>query len=381
MAAKDAALVNGVFAHADESDDSHDESRTHPGASVVPAALAVAQERGVSRDDFLLSVARGYEACAAISMLAWESSSDRRLAHSSPTSIGGTWGAAFAAAHLLGVNKRGYTDVAAFAAQFSSGNGAWLRDRLHLEKAVVFGGMPAHNGVIVATLVKAGWVGVSDPLDMSPSLFTSLGLRAPQHRLSEVLGDDAVVCQTAVKKYCVGSPIQAAVEAAIELVSRGTRASEIVAVEIELPAPLAKIVDQRQMHDVNVQYLVARSLATGDCSFGDLHFRGNRPNPPELERLLSVTTLIPSASMEVKRQARVCVRLSGGTCIESYVFPVRGSRENPMTRTEVEEKAEQLLREVADLPAVMQLIGAFQDRDSNLVEETTRFLSLTRRSD
>jgi 2-methylcitrate dehydratase PrpD len=41
--AVNAALANGIFAHADETDDSHRASITHPGASVVPAALALAE--------------------------------------------------------------------------------------------------------------------------------------------------------------------------------------------------------------------------------------------------------------------------------------------------------------------------------------------------
>jgi 2-methylcitrate dehydratase PrpD len=40
----DAALANGVMAHADETDDSHNASRSHPGCAVVPAALAAGEE-------------------------------------------------------------------------------------------------------------------------------------------------------------------------------------------------------------------------------------------------------------------------------------------------------------------------------------------------
>ena len=43
----DAALANGVIAHADETDDSHNESRSHPGCAVVPAALAAGEEFGI----------------------------------------------------------------------------------------------------------------------------------------------------------------------------------------------------------------------------------------------------------------------------------------------------------------------------------------------
>ena len=44
----DAALVNGVFAHSDETDDSHGPSQSHPGASIVPSALAVGEEVGAT---------------------------------------------------------------------------------------------------------------------------------------------------------------------------------------------------------------------------------------------------------------------------------------------------------------------------------------------
>ena len=45
----DAALVNGVLAHSDETDDSHGPSQSHPGASIVPAALALGEEFGRQR--------------------------------------------------------------------------------------------------------------------------------------------------------------------------------------------------------------------------------------------------------------------------------------------------------------------------------------------
>ena len=40
---QNAALANGMFGHADETDDTHPATRTHPGTSVIPAALAIAE--------------------------------------------------------------------------------------------------------------------------------------------------------------------------------------------------------------------------------------------------------------------------------------------------------------------------------------------------
>ena len=55
----DAALANGVMGHADETDDSHNASRSHPGCSIVPAALALAEVRGIAGVEFLRAVALG----------------------------------------------------------------------------------------------------------------------------------------------------------------------------------------------------------------------------------------------------------------------------------------------------------------------------------
>src|SRR5436309_9273411 len=64
----EAALANGVLAHADETDDSHGPSRSHPGVSVVPAALAAGEQYGVSGTHFLRAVTLGYDVGTRITM-------------------------------------------------------------------------------------------------------------------------------------------------------------------------------------------------------------------------------------------------------------------------------------------------------------------------
>src|SRR5215468_10975635 len=103
----DAALANGVMAHADETDDSHNASRSHPGCAVVPAALAVAEEVGIDGACFLRAVTLGYDvgtrAVVAIfgpgAALSYESSL-------STHSIAGTFCAAAAAACVAGLDAR-----------------------------------------------------------------------------------------------------------------------------------------------------------------------------------------------------------------------------------------------------------------------------------
>src|SRR5687768_4041650 len=62
--AADAALANGMFGHADETDDTHPPSQTHPGTSVVPAALAIGERCGLPGKAVLRAIVLGYDICA-----------------------------------------------------------------------------------------------------------------------------------------------------------------------------------------------------------------------------------------------------------------------------------------------------------------------------
>src|SRR6266571_8500671 len=57
----EAALANGILGHSDETDDTHSFSQSHPGCSVVPAALAVGEQFGIDGTRFVRAVALGYD--------------------------------------------------------------------------------------------------------------------------------------------------------------------------------------------------------------------------------------------------------------------------------------------------------------------------------
>ncbi len=151
----DAALANGVMAHADETDDSHNASRSHPGCAVVPAALAAGEELGIDgarpaarRDAWLrYRHARGHGHGRRRVQLREQPGTH---------SIAGTFGAAAAAACAAGLDARQMRWALDYTAQQSSGIIAWRRDTDHIEKAFVFAGMPARNGVTSALLVQVG---------------------------------------------------------------------------------------------------------------------------------------------------------------------------------------------------------------------------------
>ena len=84
----DAALANGVLAHADETDDSHSASQSHPGCAVVPAALAAGEEHGIDGTRFLRAVTLGYDVGTRVTM-AMGGVEFRNQSHRSTHSIAG----------------------------------------------------------------------------------------------------------------------------------------------------------------------------------------------------------------------------------------------------------------------------------------------------
>src|SRR3974377_78764 len=102
--AVNAALANGMFAHADETDDFEPVTKAHPGSHVVPAALAMAEREGRSGAELLAAVTLGYDVCCRF-LLALGPDLVRG-SHRSAEGTSSTMGAAAAAASLAKLNEK-----------------------------------------------------------------------------------------------------------------------------------------------------------------------------------------------------------------------------------------------------------------------------------
>jgi 2-methylcitrate dehydratase PrpD len=157
----EAALANGVLAQADETDDSHAASLSHPGCAVVPAALAAGERFGIDGTQLLRAVALGYDIGTRVSMTLGGQNFMNET-HRDTHSLSEGFGAAAAAGSAANLNAEQMRWLLDYAAQQSSGIAFWQRDTQHIEKAFVFGGMTARDGVTAAMLVQSGWTGVDD---------------------------------------------------------------------------------------------------------------------------------------------------------------------------------------------------------------------------
>ena len=352
-----AAIANGMAAHADETDDSHAMSLTHPGCAVVPAALAVAEDRGRTVGDLVRAVSAGYDVGCRYGRVINKGRGDVHRSGLSSHSVFGGTGAIAAACVLHDFSEEEIGFAFSYYAQLASGVTNWVRDGRHVLKAFVFAGMPASNAVLAADVVAAGWDGPPDPFTGDPNWPDALVDAPKEWDFFDDLGSRFEVEEATIKKYSVGSPSQAAVEAAVELTA-GTALDpgRIRRITIQLPADSAGVVDGRHMPSINVQYLVAATLTRGAFSFALAHdeeyFRS-----PTVAGLLERTTLVPDPALEGTRFAELTVEVDGEDAPRRRrVEDVQGTPRNPMSDEQVVAKAMELLAPVTGQGRAEQVV-------------------------
>jgi len=357
--AVNAALANGMMGHADETDDSHLGGRFHPGCGIVPAALAVAEEAGLGGADLIKAVALGYDVGARIAPALGLRRSD--TASRSSHSLATVFGAAATAAALLRLDDTQIRYVLSYTAQQASGVAFWSRDQEHIEKAFDFGGMGARNGVAAATMVAAGFTAVDDPFGGTHNLFTALAATAAPDELVAGLGSRFEIMQASIKKWCVGSPIQAALDALTLLMAEhGLTAHNVRRMTVDMPDDRLHIVNDRTIPDICLQHLLALALADGALTFASAHDYA-RMADPAVRAIRASITVVPSPELTVAvpaRQAIVAVETTDGRTLRHRTTAVRGTPDNPMKTAEVEDKARDLTAPVVGAARAAQLVEA-----------------------
>jgi 2-methylcitrate dehydratase PrpD len=343
----EAALANGLLAHSDETDDSHAPSLSHPGAPVVPAALAAGERFGVDGARFVRAVTLGYDVGTRVTMMLGPDALVR--GHKSTHAVAGGFGAASASGCCAGLDAQRMRLLLDYTAQQSAGIAAWQRDSDHIEKAFVFAGMAARNGVNAALLVDAGWTGVGDILSGADSFLEAYGPETDPAKLVEGLGSQFEIVRTNIKKWTVGSPIQAPLDALWDLMqAHKFKAGNVKEVIVRVATKEAAVVNNRDIPDICLQHMVAVMLLDGTASFASAHEVARMQDPAVLRERAKVR-LVPDEELEKRlpaREAMVDVVLTDGQRFSQHVSAVRGTAQNPMTRDEVVEKCRDLMEPV-----------------------------------
>lgn len=341
----EAALVNAMMAHADETDDSHAPSESHPGCSIVPAALAACERFGVSGTRFLNAVALGYDVGTRINM-ALGAANFEVGPHLSSHAMAGNWGCAAAAGCAAGLNEQQLRWLMAYAADQASGLTIWQRDTDHIQKAFAFAGLGARNGMSGALMVHAGWTGVNDVFTGPYNFFAAYAPHADTSKVVDRLGDLFEVTRTNIKKWSVGSPIQAPLDALQIMQSKQhLEPDHIREIVVRVATEEANLVDNRDMPDICLQHMVALMLVDRTVTFKSAHDKA-RMQDPTILRMRAKVKLVRDQSLEALLPSRVAIvelTLDDGKRLTQRIDAVRGTAQNPMTREEVVAKARDLM--------------------------------------
>jgi 2-methylcitrate dehydratase PrpD len=345
--AANAALANGIFAHADETDDTHPESHTHPGRNVVPAALAVGERGGLPGIAVLRAIVAGYDVCARVS-LTLQPIAFQRSGHYKGA-FGGIFGAGAAAAALLGLDERRTRHMFSYVAQCAAGLTTVFRDTEHVHKAFVGGGMPARHGTEAALMVAAGFTGVDDVFSGERDFFSTFAKDPDREILTRGLGADYKITGACIKCWSVGGPIQGPLQVLNELIQQhGLTPENVRELTVVLPDSDLEIVNDRDMPNISLQHLLSVMLVDGKLTFATTHDATRLAD----ERVLAVKRRIKAvgdpALTDKQRRWRGIIKIetTDGRMLEHLTMAAKGSIENPVTRTEENAKALDLLEPV-----------------------------------
>lgn len=359
VSAVNAAIANGMMAHADETDDSNGSAGIHPGCAVLPAALAMGERENVSGADLVKAVVLGYDiGSRTTKALGREAMRNRNHL---PFSIGGTMGATAAAGCLAGLQEEQYRDLLSYGAQQASGIMTYARDVEHIEKAFIFGGMSARNGVMAAEMIQMGFTGVYDTFDGDGNFLVAYSDNPNGEELVAELGTRYEVMLTNIKKFCVGFPIQSPAEGMLSIINEhNIGANDVDKIVVRLAESGAHTVNDREMPDINLQYIFAIALLDGRVSFEAAH-SFERMSDPKVMDLRSRITLIGDPELsrgQPDYQAIVEVATKDGRNLVERVTSFRGRAENPLSTEEVGEKALDLMEPILGQAQSKELIDA-----------------------
>jgi 2-methylcitrate dehydratase PrpD len=365
----DAALVNGVAVHALELDDFHN-AKLHPGAAIIPAAMAVAEHVGAGGKQLLTAIAAGYEVMIRTSKALNPTAARLRGWHL--TGVCGPLGAAAAAASLLGLDQNKTAWALGLAG--TQGSGLWAFNADGAMSKSFHAGRAAQSGVMAAQLARRGFSGPTQLYEAADGSFLrAYSDSASAQVLTARLGEEYHLCTIGIKPYAACASTHAYIDAALALRERfGAKLADIQALKIGC----TKVVDIQCGYQyvpattvtaqMSVRYCVASTLLRGLPA--PMHF-----DPPFLSEQ-EVVALAQSIAIERSQELEdlfpehlsgwLSVQLGGKWERADVIDPV-GSQGNPIEWNGIVSKFRTLLARHGSpeqLGNIVDLVARVEDR-------------------
>ena len=355
LPAPQAALINGALAHALDFDDTHLPSIVHPSSSVIPAALAAAEECSATPRELIAAVALGLEVCVRLGMASYDPQArnhvffDRGL-HA--TSILGALGSALAAALLCRLGPEEVTHALGVAS--SMGAGLLEANRTGGTVKRLHNGWAAHAGVCAAQLAAAGITGPPTVLEGRFGLFQAFsGTRWSAEPVVDRLGEHWEFRRVFYKPYPTNHFTHAGIDAALELRKQGFEPADIVSIELGVPEPTLRTIAEPPAEKAapptpyaakfSGPFTVASALVGGSgLGLGHDDFTPETVADPVRLRLAKMVTCVadPVSSSQFPLAFGGVVRLvtKGGNTLEHRIPESRGGQLHPLSQQDLDFK-------------------------------------------
>ncbi len=366
-AVRDAAFVNGTLAEAIEAQDGLRFGGNHACSAVMPAALVVGERQGRGGREVLEAVVAGYEvadhAAAAVHPF-------HTLSGFLPTGTCGTFGAAAAAARLMGLDASGIQNslgIAGFLVPLS------MAEQLMggYTVKIVQGGQAAQCGITAVGLSEAGLTG--DPVVLEGGElnggFTQITVKAEPvlERLTDGLGKHYTIMDVYFKPYTACRHTHGAVQATLELVAEhGIRADDVASVLVRTYAIGAVAVGKGVPEggsfvsaQFSTPYVVAACLFDGEL--GPAQLTEKRMADPAVMELAGRVDVEQDDELNAiypdKTASRVEIALKDGNKLIRQVDIPRGDPRDPMEEDAISEKLRRFasLREGRDAEGIIDI--------------------------
>lgn len=338
--ALNAALVNGAASHVMELDDIHKGSIIHAATVVVPAALAVAEWKRLSGKELIAAVVIGYEVCFRIG----EAVSPSHYYYWHNTATCGTFGAAIAAAKLLGLDQKRMVYALGNAGTQAAGLWEFIADgamtkQLHAAKA-------AMNGLMAALLAEKGFTGPQKILEGDRGFFNAMSDECDAAKVTDGLGEEFKILENSFKIHASCRHTHHAIDLLIDIYKeRQPSLAEIDSVTVNSYQVALNITDNdnpqtQYAAKFSLQFCSALALLKGRASLND--FSETILWDKEIRELTKKVKVVtdPQIDAGYPKQwgAAVEVRLRNGEIIKKQTDFPKGDPENAVTGGELLEK-------------------------------------------
>ncbi len=339
-----AAFLNGALGHSLDFDDTHAAGSLHPGAPVIPAALAAGEMAGASGADVLAAIIAGYEVTCRIALALPAGEHYDRGFH--PTATCGAFGAAAAAARVFGLDAAGIEGALGTVLSQCAGslqflvNGAWTK-RFQV-------GWAATNGLMAATLVREGFKGATEALEGRHGFMHAYAPNPKPDRAVQDLGTVFELMHTAVKPYPSCRYGHAGIDAALALrKEHALKPDEIEHVTLGLPRsgmmligqPMDKKADPQNVVDGQFSgpFVIACALATGAMGWDSYQLLQDATVRGLLARIACEQDPEIEAEFPANMSGKITIAARGQQFVCKVVVP-KGEPANFLTEAELRAK-------------------------------------------